>query len=448
MGRYPFEVLDTTTVTEVTPSGDTTGITDTANITTALASGACSLAPGEFYLRNLLVGSYQELSGSGKDTILNIAAGTTGYGIALAATSTVQASIKNLTLNCGSVCGGILINNVSEYPDPQHLLCDLLVLNANGDAYHLTAGAENRISRCLQYGASGYGFYIGANFTDSRFTDCTSGVSGLHGWYVAGWNNDFKGCKGFYAGYTSSFDTAHSGWYLTAGHNNTFHGCSGQQNALHGMDMQSAVNCTVTACEFDNNGNGAAVTGVGINTNSCTVCAIIGCTGANDGALTPGGNQAYGFAVAGMQTGTMIMANTLSGTSGIYQYVSGGGYTLFQQSYSDLTQVETLLLPLTTLNGGTITAYSAPIITGIGAVSGTAVQLSDKSRDYVVYLECTTPGTATTIGIGHTSAADDVLIMNDAAISAGVVSFRLPAGWYFAWTGTTTAFGNQNAVGC
>jgi hypothetical protein len=98
---------------------------------------------------------------------------------------------------------------------------------------------------------------------------------------------------------------------------------------------------------------------------------------------------------------------------------------------------------------GTATAASAPVLTALGAVSGTALQLADLTRDYMVYLEVTTSGTATSVTIGHTSSANDATIMASAAATAGVViSFRLPAGWYFKWTGTTTAFATQNAVGC
>jgi hypothetical protein len=98
---------------------------------------------------------------------------------------------------------------------------------------------------------------------------------------------------------------------------------------------------------------------------------------------------------------------------------------------------------------GTSTAASAPVLTSLGAASGTAIQLADLTRDYLVYLECTTAGTATSITIGHTSSANDVTIMSSAAATAGVVyAVRLPAGWYLKWTGTTTAFANQVAVGC
>jgi hypothetical protein len=101
------------------------------------------------------------------------------------------------------------------------------------------------------------------------------------------------------------------------------------------------------------------------------------------------------------------------------------------------------------LNAGTNTAGSAPVLTSLGAVSGTAIQLADLTRDYVVYLEVTTAGTATSLTIGPTSSANAVSIMTSAAATAGqVISFRLPAGWYYKWTGTTTALANQNAVGC
>jgi hypothetical protein len=100
-------------------------------------------------------------------------------------------------------------------------------------------------------------------------------------------------------------------------------------------------------------------------------------------------------------------------------------------------------------DAGTNTSPSAPVLTALGAVSGTAIQLADTTRDYTVYLEVTTAGTATSVTIGHTSAASDVTIMASAAATAGqVITFRLPAGWFFKWTGTTTAVGNQVAVGC
>ena len=104
---------------------------------------------------------------------------------------------------------------------------------------------------------------------------------------------------------------------------------------------------------------------------------------------------------------------------------------------------------LMTLKGGTTTASSAPVLTALGSTSASATQLTDLTRDYMVYLEITTTGTATSLTIGHTSSANEVTIAASAAATAGTLwSFRLPAGWWFKWTGTTTAIANQVAVGC
>lgn len=113
------------------------------------------------------------------------------------------------------------------------------------------------------------------------------------------------------------------------------------------------------------------------------------------------------------------------------------------------TLAATTFTGLVTENAGTSTAGSAPVLTALGFTSTVAAQLTDTTRDYMVYLECTTTGTATSITIGHTSSANDVTIMASAAATAGTVySIRLPAGWYLKWGGTTTAFATQNAVGC
>jgi len=99
-------------------------------------------------------------------------------------------------------------------------------------------------------------------------------------------------------------------------------------------------------------------------------------------------------------------------------------------------------------NAGTSSSGSAPVLTSLGFVSGTAAQLTDTTRDYMVYLECTTSGTATTIAIGPTSTPANTIMASAAATAGTVYSVRLPAGWYLKWAGTTTAFATQNAIGC
>lgn len=166
-----------------------------------------------------------------------------------------------------------------------------------------------------------------------------------------------------------------------------------------------------------------------------------------------GGADTINVAMSGPTSGTLTLLNqavTLQYSAPIaVWYVLDDSLALSQLDarYGKLSGAT--FTGIVNLNAGSDTAASAPVLTALGSVSGTAIQLADLTRDYVVYLEVTTAGTATSLTIGHTSAANDVSIMTSAAATAGqVISFRLPAGWWFKWTGTTTAMGNQNAVGC
>jgi hypothetical protein len=129
---------------------------------------------------------------------------------------------------------------------------------------------------------------------------------------------------------------------------------------------------------------------------------------------------------------------------------TGGAGETTEQSTTFLRKDGVYINPFSVpapLLAGTSTAASAPVLTPTFA-SGTASQLSDTTRDYMVYLNVTTSGTATSVTIGPTSAGNTVSIMASAAATAGqVIAFRLPAGWYVKWTGTTTVLA-QAAIGC
>ena len=106
-----------------------------------------------------------------------------------------------------------------------------------------------------------------------------------------------------------------------------------------------------------------------------------------------------------------------------------------------------ILIPITNISGISNTAGNAPVLTPTFA-NGVAAQLSDTSRDYQVYLAVTTSGTATTVAIGPTSTPANT-IRPSASVTAGqLISFRLPAGWFVKWAGTTTAIATQTAIGC
>lgn len=103
------------------------------------------------------------------------------------------------------------------------------------------------------------------------------------------------------------------------------------------------------------------------------------------------------------------------------------------------------------LNGGTntATAAAANIISSPGFSSGTASQLSDLTRDYMVYLQIGTGGGTVTLSMGPTSAGTTVPILTSAAgVNGELLTVRLPAGWYLKITLATSTLADQVAVAC
>lgn len=98
-------------------------------------------------------------------------------------------------------------------------------------------------------------------------------------------------------------------------------------------------------------------------------------------------------------------------------------------------------------NAGTSSAGSAPVLTPTFA-TGTAAQLTDLTRDYMVYLEIGTAGTANVVAIGPTSTPANTVIASGVATAGEVMTIRLPAGWYLKWSATTATLANQIAIGC
>ncbi len=320
-GRPPEHVIG--------PSGDVTGAADTAAINAVAGTGGTALlGTGTYHVTHLLPDSYGAILGTGPNTILQAVSGTAGYVIALKTpSSTEQVMLAGFTLKPDTgTLGGIQIDNTGYGPDsdPQHTLENIYVLSAGGDGFHFGANSRSmRVTNCRQYNAGGAGFWLEAGCTDNAFTGCISGVSAGHAWNVDGWDNLFASCKGFYAGWNGSvFDTSHNAWEITGSYN-TLTSCSAQNGALHGFDLNGCSNVALAGCCANANNSGGG-SGVGINTRSALSCAIVGCTGDNRG----GGGQLYGVQAAGTQAGTTFSANTVTGSTGEFNHISGGGYSL------------------------------------------------------------------------------------------------------------------------
>ena len=100
-----------------------------------------------------------------------------------------------------------------------------------------------------------------------------------------------------------------------------------------------------------------------------------------------------------------------------------------------------------TLNGGTSTAGSAPVLTP-GFTNGVVARLTDTTRDYQLYLQIGTPGTAFSVLIGPTSTPATTVYASATPPAGALLTIRIPAGYYLKWAGTSTTLASQTAIGC
>ena len=118
--------------------------------------------------------------------------------------------------------------------------------------------------------------------------------------------------------------------------------------------------------------------------------------------------------------------------------------TAFNSAYSIPPPVTGTVIAPSGVNTATT---GAAVLTSLAHTTATAYQLSDTTRDYEVYADCTTSGTAFTLAIGPTSIPATTLISATVATAGVLYRFRLPAGWYYEMTFTGAVF-NVNAVSC
>lgn len=158
-----------------------------------------------------------------------------------------------------------------------------------------------------------------------------------------------------------------------------------------------------------------------------------------------------GAVAASRYVGGTTSGKPVTGTFSVGDYVvdETGHIWICSVAGSPGTWVEvgSLLATVLNQNAGSNSSGSAPALTPTFA-NGTAAQLSDLTRDYMVYLEVGTAGTAFVVAIGPTSGVANTVVASGTATSGELVSVRLPAGWFLKWSATTATLANQLAIGC
>jgi len=168
---------------------------------------------------------------------------------------------------------------------------------------------------------------------------------------------------------------------------------------------------------------------------------------------TPGG-QVWSVDGAGntVQSGNATITGTLQAASLAGSLTVA---TIGTESVAALTTTGVI-----TQNSGINSSGSVNVLvgtqTGLGGTTilttlGTGgTQISDQTRDYMVYCETTTTGGATIL-LGPTATATLATVFVGSLLTAGtsgVISFRVPAGWYTRFTGTSWACASPVAISC
>ena len=150
---------------------------------------------------------------------------------------------------------------------------------------------------------------------------------------------------------------------------------------------------------------------------------------------TPG-TQVWSVDAVGntVQSGTVTAAVMNAGTQGATTY---NGIQTYAANAGDNTNAAAVYL-------------NATIGAGANAILGTAAtgtQLSDTTRDYMVYLGVTAGGAAATLSIGAANTAVATLYATATCGVGTQYAFRLPAGWYIRFQGTA-GITQQTAISC
>jgi hypothetical protein len=152
------------------------------------------------------------------------------------------------------------------------------------------------------------------------------------------------------------------------------------------------------------------------------------------------------FVVEGATPGTQVWAVDASGNTVQSGNMLVTGTTISGATTNNGTQINN---GITVQNNGVNSSGSVHYIAtlGFGVSAATGTQISDTTRDYMVYVTTSAGGAGGTMLIGATSACTSTVYAS-ATVGTGIlVSYKLPAGWFSMWT-TAVAIGQQNAISC
>lgn len=438
----------TTIQPSIKASADTTGTTDTAALSAALARGPMVLARGTYYVCNVIVPDGGYLAGVASQGYV------AGYATTSAQTKLVAGSgCATQMLNVSAVLIGAVMKNL-------FIDCNSLDIMGIGNAsYHLNIDTIT-VKNCSPSGVKGglgsaAGFTHGPKIHHSQFYGNGYGAINLIDGKVDDSNFTSNTNCGVYLA-TGSAGVLFTGNYFEwngtygvcvfQGFGVEFNGNTFDRNTLAGLRLNGAYNITATGTIFARNGASdsatlldsaqISITGASYDLTFTGIQTVIGddvgwghacLTSPPCGTVTPryvfafdtGGNTPTGVHTSNsVLTGfTSTMVDARSGTPTNYSYIGNDGHA------------DQLLAALPVASGGTGTAST---LTGLVRGSASAMTAAELSGD------CTTSGsnavTCTTAGTYYVSKSIaqwgvPVIVPSSGDFNAGVVTLTtaLPA---------------------
>jgi hypothetical protein len=257
---------------------------------------------------------------------------------------------------------------------------------------------------------------------------------------------------GFYPGYSTAQDAI--AWSPQDGAlGNVFIATGASQTVANGVTVTSTVSTQNSVVRNVTGIYNGAPTGQHINV-AASPAGSVTIDNCNSNQTVPAW-QSGQIAFAVPATTNSILDAYIPGDT-FARWVAHANGTLFWGSGSATYDVEvgrtaagvfSMLLGIFDAQHGTKTTAGAAVLTPTFA-SGTAAQLSDTTRDYQVYFTVGTAGSAFSVAIGPTSTPANTIVSSNTPNAGESISFRLPAGWFVKWAGTSTTLANQIAIGC
>ena len=420
----------------LTPSGDTSGATDTAAIQALLnGSGhAALLTAGTFYITGLTAVSSMTLAGAGAGATVVSVVGTSVTGLSWAGSNLANVAVRSLTLQgpgSGTGKGISLIASTGGNPNVQ--AChfeDLLITGFGSDGFHAEILIVSSLTNVICRSNGGNGFVLaGGTNTSVTFSNCWADTNTSSGYDLE--NVTYSALNGCAADTNTG-----PGYFIFNATGLALNGCGAESSATC-FQISGGTGITLNSCfTFDCSGKSFWATGSAKNVTF---------TGCSENTPHAGATASFQF-----DTGTSV--NVIG-----WSFVTAAVQTQPPNQLNDGTGVMAIagasflnainVFGLASYNAGTKTSGSAPVITPTFA-NNTAAQLTDTTRDYMVYLQIGTAGTAFTLAIGPTSTPANTIITSATPTATELLAIRLPAGWFLKWAGTSTTLASQKAIGC